>query len=262
MQADLLNIFWQRLAVCCDLGTPNGVSFENESETEPPYISLYFYASALVCATRPRRGCRDRAKTLVETRRKVVEDALFAIMHNVTSVELTRDCEATQIPAGTTTTLPAGTPVDITQTLGGSYTVHVMGGGLFRIAASDADALGLKAESQAAEPSPQAAGPVDEKAVWETLRTCYDPEIPVNIVDLGLVYDMKIAPLPSGSSAVAVKMTLTAPGCGMGGVIAGDAQQRLLALPGVEEANVEIVWDPPWHHSMITEAGRKILGLD
>src|SRR5438552_8529273 len=182
-------------------------------------------------------------------------------MQNVMSVELTRDCEATQIPAGTPITLPAGTPVDITQTLGGSYTVHAMGGGLFRIAAQDADALGLKLESPGPETSAEAA-PVDEKSIWATLRNCYDPEIPVNIVDLGLVYDMKIAPLPSGRSAVAVKMTLTAPGCGMGGAIAGDAQQKLLALPGIEEANVEIVWDPPWHQSMITEAGRKILGLD
>src|SRR5947209_10771809 len=110
-------------------------------------------------------------------------------MHNVTSVELTRDCEATQIPAGTTTTLPAGTPADITQTLGGSYTIHVMGGGLFRIAPKDADALGLKAETKPAE-APSEAGPLDEKQIWDTLRNCYDPEIPVNIVDLGLVYDM------------------------------------------------------------------------
>src|SRR3954447_11357007 len=139
-------------------------------------------------------------------------------MQNVMTVELTRDCEATQIPSGTPTTLPVGTPVDITQTLGGSYTVHVLGGGLCRIAAKDADALGLV---PAAEEQPKAAaeGPVDDKAVWDTLRTCYDPEIPVNIVDLGLVYDMKLAPLPSGRSAVTVKMTLTAPGCGMGGVI-------------------------------------------
>jgi len=182
-------------------------------------------------------------------------------MHNVTSVELTRDCEATQIPAGMTTTLPAGTPVDITQTLGGSYTVHAMGGGLFRIAAKDADALGLQPATEAAQ-TPADSGPVDEKSVWEVLRNCYDPEIPVNIVDLGLVYDMHIEPRPSGQSAVSVKMTLTAPGCGMGGAIAGDAQQKLLGLPGVEEANVEIVWDPPWHHAMINEQGRKILGLD
>jgi probable FeS assembly SUF system protein SufT len=181
-------------------------------------------------------------------------------MQNVTSVELTRDCEATQIPAGTATILPAGTTVDITQTLGGSYTVHAPGG-LFRIAAQDADALGAQPATEG-EQRASAGGPLDEKSVWDTLRNCYDPEIPVNIVDLGLVYDMQIQPLPSGRSAVAVKMTLTAQGCGMGGAISADAQQKLLGLPGVEEANVEIVWEPPWHHSMITEQGRKVLGLD
>src|SRR5215472_15496158 len=133
-------------------------------------------------------------------------------MQNLSSVELKRDCPATEIPSGAPVTLPAGTPVDITQTLGGSYTVRVMGAGLCRITSKDADALGL-------EPAPEAAtktseGPADEKAIWETLKSCYDPEIPVNIVDLGLVYDMKINPLPSGQSAVSVKMTLTAPGCG------------------------------------------------
>jgi len=184
-------------------------------------------------------------------------------MQNVTSIELKRDCEATQIPSGAVTSLPAGLTVDITQTLGGTYTVRPMNGGLFRIAAKDADALGIQAEPPAAATAADIAeGPVEEKEVWETLRSCYDPEIPVNIVDLGLVYDMKIVPLPGGRSGVAVKMTLTAPGCGMGSVIAGDAQQRLMALPGVEEANVEIVWEPQWHHSMISEQGRKILGID
>ncbi|EEF61101.1 putative Fe-S cluster assembly protein SufT [Pedosphaera parvula] len=182
-------------------------------------------------------------------------------MHNVTSVELTRDCEAVQIPVGTTVTLPSGTPVDITQTLGGTFTIHARGG-LFRVASKDADALGLQNDSQAAPASPETQGSVDEKLVWETLRSCYDPEIPVNIVDLGLVYDLHIEPMTSGNSLVSVKMTLTAPGCGMGGVIAGDAQQKILNLPGVEEAVVEIVWDPPWHQSMITEQGRKILGLE
>jgi len=134
---------------------------------------------------------------------------------------------------------------------------------LFRVAAKDADALGLEplvpAESKTTNTQ---AGPVDEQQVWETLRTCFDPEIPVNIVDLGLVYDLHIEKLPSGFSRVDVKMTLTAPGCGMGATIAGDAQQKLLYLDGVEEANVEIVWDPPWHQSMITEQGRRILGLE
>lgn len=181
-------------------------------------------------------------------------------MQQVTSVELKRDCEAVQIPAGHVVTLPAGTSVDITQTLGGTYTVHA-GGGLFRIASKDADALGL---SVAATESSKAASTekVTEEQIWETLKTCYDPEIPVNIVDLGLVYSMQLEPHPTGGSSVHVKMTLTAPGCGMGGVIAGDAQQKLLHLPGVADANVEIVWEPQWHHSMITEQGRKVLGLD
>jgi probable FeS assembly SUF system protein SufT len=184
-------------------------------------------------------------------------------MHNVTSIELKRDCEVIQIPQGATTTLPAGTAVDITQTLGGSYTIHAQGG-LYRVAAKDADALGLEDAAKTAETTRNAEseGPADEKLVWDTLKTCYDPEIPVNIVDLGLVYDLNIEALPSGNSLVSVKMTLTAPGCGMGATIAGDAQQKLLYLPGVEEAVVEIVWDPPWHQSMITEEGRRILGLE
>jgi metal-sulfur cluster biosynthetic enzyme len=103
---------------------------------------------------------------------------------------------------------------------------------------------------------------VGEQTVWDTLKTCYDPEIPVNIVDLGLVYDLSIEPSHTGGSRVAVKMTLTAPGCGMGPTIASDAQQKLLSLPGVADAQVEIVWDPPWHPSKISPTGRAALGLD
>lgn len=183
-----------------------------------------------------------------------------ANMNTPSSLELKRDCSAVQIPAGITTTLAAGTSITIAQTLGGSFTVHAPGG-LFRIAPQDADALGL--EPAAGTSQPAATDTVaDEKVVWETLRTCFDPEIPVNIVDLGLVYDMKLAKTPNGNSRVDVKMTLTAPGCGMGPAIAGDAQVKLLSLSGIDDATVEIVWDPPWHHSMITEQGRKILGLD
>ncbi len=182
-------------------------------------------------------------------------------MHNVTSIELKRDCPAIQIPGGAAVTLPAGTPADITQTLGGSYTIHA-GGALYRVAAVDADALGLESQPATSANAAPSDGPVDEKALWDALRTCYDPEIPVNIVDLGLVYDLHVEPAPRGGNLVSVKMTLTAPGCGMGATIAGDAQQKLLYLPGVEEASVEIVWEPPWHQSMITEQGRKILGLE
>jgi probable FeS assembly SUF system protein SufT len=178
------------------------------------------------------------------------------------TIQLKRECDAVQIPSGVATRLPADSQVDITQTLGGTYTVHAPGG-LYRIAAKDADALGLQVEGAIDSGKARVSeGPVDEKLVWETLKTCYDPEIPVNIVDLGLVYDMHVEPTPGGNSIVSVKMTLTAPGCGMGATIAGDAQQKLLYLPGVEEAVVEIVWDPPWHQSMITEQGRKVLGLE
>jgi len=182
-------------------------------------------------------------------------------MYKVTTVELTRDCLVVQIPQGTAVTLSKGASVDITQTLGGSYTIHAQGG-LFRVASADADALGL--QTTASAPSTVSSDPraeVDDNRIWEILRTCYDPEIPVNIVDLGLVYDLQTTKLPGGDRRVEVKMTLTAPGCGMGTVIAGDAQQKLLGLEGVADAQVDIVWDPPWHQSMITAEGRRILGL-
>jgi len=183
-------------------------------------------------------------------------------MENTQSFELKRDCDAVQIPAGTALVLPKGTHVDVTQTLGGTYTVFAQGG-LYRISGKDADALGLAESAAPGQPTKAAGGEaVDEKQVWEVLKSCYDPEIPVNIVDLGLVYDLHIEPTPAGRSKVQVKMTLTAPGCGMGSVIAGDAQQKIVDLPGVEEASVEIVWDPPWHQSMITEDGKRILGLE
>jgi len=181
-------------------------------------------------------------------------------MHNVPTVELTRDCEAVAIPQGHTVVLPKAATVDITQTLGGSYTIRTHGG-LFRVASKDADALGLDVGAGEA-PAPAGGGELTDEAIWETLRSCFDPEIPVNIVDLGLVYDMQMSKLPGGNSRVDVKMTLTAPGCGMGATIAGDAQQKLLMLDGVEDATVEIVWDPPWHQSMITEQGRRMLGLE
>lgn len=176
------------------------------------------------------------------------------------AITLKRDCDAVIIPAGTPVRLHEGTEVFITQQLGGTYTVSAPGG-LYRLAGRDADALGLEPAEEPAARS-FSGQPVTDEQVTEVLRTCFDPEIPVNIVDLGLVYDVQIAPGPQGGSAVHVQMTLTAPGCGMGGVIAGDAQQKLLALDGVEEATVVIAWDPPWHQSMITEAGRQALGIE
>jgi probable FeS assembly SUF system protein SufT len=175
-------------------------------------------------------------------------------------VELARDCEAVQIPGGHAVTLEKGWEVMITQSLGGSYTVQVPAyGGLFRIAGRDADALGKEPST---EPATASAEPGDlEQQVWAQLKTCYDPEIPVNIVDLGLVYDMRITPASDGSR-VDVKMTLTAQGCGMGGAIAADARQKLLGLSGVTDADVEIVWDPPWTPQMISPEGRERLGME
>ncbi len=177
-------------------------------------------------------------------------------------VRLSRECPAIRIPEGALALLPAGTPVVLLQALGGSYTVDVPTlGGLFRIAGHDADALGLASEAKRAEPTSAPARPVTEEEVWDRLRSCYDPEIPVNVVDLGLVYDLKLLPHRSGRSRVEVKMTLTAPGCGMGPAIAADAQQKIASLPGVAEAEVAIVWDPPWSADMMTAEGKRRLGL-
>lgn len=177
-------------------------------------------------------------------------------------INLTRDCKVILIPSGEESTLPAGSPVIITQSLGGTYTVATQTG-LARIGEADADALGLevpKPEAPAA-PSGVVGGEVKEDDVWGQLKNVYDPEIPVNIVDLGLVYDLTLGKSESGGTTVNVKMTLTAPGCGMGPTIAADARSRILTVPGVESAEVELVWSPPWNQGMISEAGRMKLGL-
>jgi probable FeS assembly SUF system protein SufT len=173
---------------------------------------------------------------------------------------LVRDCSATRIPAGTTVTLPQGTTVFVTQTLGGHVTVRT-DQGLFRIESVDSDALGdAFSAGQTTDATTEAE--FSETAVWDALRTCFDPEIPVNIVDLGLIYDLRILLGDSDKHRIAVKMTLTAVGCGMGPVIANDAREKIESLPEVEEASVEIVWDPPWNPQMISDQGRKILGLE
>jgi probable FeS assembly SUF system protein SufT len=176
---------------------------------------------------------------------------------NMERVEFTRDCDAIQIPSGQTVTIEQGTEAYVTQALGGSYTLQVPAlGGLFRIAGRNADAIGKEPTTP---PDAAVAGRLEEQ-VWSMLKTCYDPEIPVNIVDLGLVYDMTIEE-GGGGHTVNVKMTLTAPGCGMGTSIAADARLKLLELPGVAEANVDIVWDPPWTPQMISPAARERLGM-
>jgi probable FeS assembly SUF system protein SufT len=174
--------------------------------------------------------------------------------------ELTRDVQAIQIPAGTPVTIEKGIEVYITQSLGGAFTLQVPAyGGLFRVLGKDADALGKTVE----EASSASAETGDlEGMVWEQLKTCFDPEIPVNIVDLGLVYGMELTRADDGSHKVDVKMTLTAQGCGMGATIAIDARQKLLSIPGISEANVDLVWDPPWNPQMISPEGRERLGLD
>jgi probable FeS assembly SUF system protein SufT len=175
-------------------------------------------------------------------------------------VELTRECEGVQVPAGNKMMLEKGLEVFITQSLGGTFTVQVPAyGGLFRIAGKDADALG-KTPAEAGG-SAMKGGDL-ESMVWEQLKTCYDPEIPVNIVDLGLVYGMEVKDADDGTKKVEVKMTLTAQGCGMGASIATDARHKIMTLPGVSEADVDLVWDPPWTPQMISPEGRERLGID
>jgi probable FeS assembly SUF system protein SufT len=176
---------------------------------------------------------------------------------------LSRDIVATQIPSGDKQPLSSGTRVLIHQTLGGSYTVQT-DFGLFRIDSKDADALGEQVNDKTVAASTLADGAPDPEAVWAQLRQVFDPEIPVNIVDLGLVYSMdveKVTEDPQPGYKVNVAMTLTAPGCGMGPAIAEDAKGKILLVPGVSDADVRITWDPPWNQQMISEEGKMKLGL-
>ena len=182
---------------------------------------------------------------------------------------LTREVEAVQIPSGDRFELPALTKVHITQQLGGSYTVMTPYG-LARIDGKDADALGADLaeeqekriqESQASSSSQPSGEEPDEESLWQQLKNVYDPEIPVNIVDLGLVYSLNVEKLENGGNKVNIQMTLTAPGCGMGPAIAEDAKSNVMLVPGVDEAEVNLVWEPAWEQTMISEEGRMILGL-
>ncbi len=180
-------------------------------------------------------------------------------MQSTDSITLSRDCDATLVPSGTRVTLLKGEAIQITQALGGSYTV-VINGNMARIEGKDADAIGKDPIVEATMPK-KAEGPVDEKLLWDQMRTCFDPEIPVNIVDLGLIYDCKVSPTPEGGNQVHVKMTLTAPGCGMGPSIASDVERKLRSIPNVTQAQVELVWEPNWNQSMMSEAAKLQLGL-
>lgn len=174
-------------------------------------------------------------------------------------IELRRDCEATLIPGGKKVQLSQGDRVTVTQALGGSFTVTTDAGYLARIAASDADALGL--EVAQANDQPVDAGPFDVQRVIEALKTVFDPEIPVNVVDLGLIYVCEAHPLAGGGHRVEIKMSMTAPGCGMGDVLKEDARAKVQAVPGVTQVDVEIVWDPPWDPSRMSEAARLQTGM-
>ena len=175
------------------------------------------------------------------------------------AVTTTRAVRAECVPDGRVAELPAGTQVQITQALGGSFTLWVHGQ-LMRLRGADADAIGKPVP---AAPTAAAGGGIEavREQVWQVLRTCYDPEIPVDIVELGLVYVCDVLPMDDGKYRVSVKMTLTAPGCGMGEAIAAEATDKLLALPGVGDAEVEVVFDPPWERSMMSEAAALALGL-
>ena len=176
-------------------------------------------------------------------------------------VILSRHCEAVQIPSGSRTMLRKGSKVRVIQSLGGSFTAMTDYGSMVRIAGEDADALGM--DRPASVGGETAKDKPLEELVWDQLKTCYDPEIPINIVELGLVYECKLASSPEGdgSTDVDIKMTLTAPGCGMGEAIKRDAEEKIKRLAGVKRANVELVWEPPWDQSKISEAARLKLGL-
>jgi len=184
-------------------------------------------------------------------------------MHSTEEITLDREVASVLVPYGSTLILPAGTKVRITQALGTTFTVMTDTGYMVRIAGQDADAMGLEPPVEA----PQ--GPIDtsvtkeqlDELVWEQLRTCYDPEIPVNIAELGLIYGCEITPHAEGGFRVEIKMTLTAPGCGMGDIIASEVDGKLRALPGVREVEVELVFDPPWDLSMMPESARLALGM-
>jgi probable FeS assembly SUF system protein SufT len=185
------------------------------------------------------------------------------MMHSGEQITLRRAVDAILVPYGDTMPLSAGMKVQITQALGDTFTVVTDEGYMVRIAGKDADALGKE------PPVKAPTGPVDttvtrealEEQVWDQLRTCYDPEIPVNIAELGLIYGCEVTPHPEGGHRVEIRMTLTAPGCGMGDILASEVDAKVRALPGVRDVNVELVFDPPWELSMMPESARLALGL-
>jgi probable FeS assembly SUF system protein SufT len=174
-------------------------------------------------------------------------------------VTFSRDCDAVLIPVGERVTLPAGCSGFLTQAMGGSFTVYIEGN-LFRIAGADGDAIGREPLKPPEVPEDSTDEDI-EAAVWQQLRTCFDPEIPINIVELGLVYECSIETAESGGRIVHIVMTLTAPGCGMGDILAEDVREKVEIIPTVERADVELVFDPPWNQTMMSEAAQLEAGL-
>lgn len=175
------------------------------------------------------------------------------------SVRLTRNVEANLVPSGDKITLKKGELVQITQALGGSYTV-LSQGNMAQISSSNADALGKKAGKSQTD-SNSTDQPFHEQLVWDQLKTCYDPEIPVNIVDLGLIYDCRVWELENENYRINIKMTLTAPGCGMGPSIAEDVKRKVEAIHSVDVADVELVWEPQWNMDMVSESAKLQMGM-
>ena len=180
------------------------------------------------------------------------------MMGQTETVAIERDVEASVVPSGTRVTLQKGETATLTQSLGGTFTV-VVHGNMFRIDGKDVDAIGQEVQSTSVKKAESAEDL--EKQVWEQMKTCYDPEIPVNIVDLGLIYDCHLEDLKDGGHKASVKMTLTAPGCGMGPTIQADVENKILCVETVNEVAVELVWEPQWTREMMTEAARLELGM-
>lgn len=178
-------------------------------------------------------------------------------MHRERTIEVLKEVEATLIPSGVKVMLAAGTQVMITQALGSSYTVYV-NGNLVRVAGKDGDALGLIILEEA--DINQTEGSIEDK-VWMQMKTCFDPEIPVNVVDLGLIYSCDVLPLGKHENQVNVIMTLTAAGCGMGPVIVGEVEEKIRQINGVSNVKVELVFDPPWDRDKMSEEAKLQLGL-
>ena len=176
------------------------------------------------------------------------------------AITLERDCEAILIPQGTPINLAKGSVVFVTQALGTSCTVNI-NGNLARIEGKDLDALGFEPVEVKHDSEIVGDGRVDEQLLWEQMNSCFDPEIPVNIVELGLIYDCKVEPIEAGGNRVNVTMTLTAAGCGMGDILVGDVKSKLESVPNVTEVNVEMVFDPPWNQTMMSEAARLQMGM-